>query len=117
MTLETRIIIGLLILVTYSCNSDDDSNDSETIFFWNQTACGEPWNTGGNNSNEETQVAVTQYLESEDITVNSLGFDNNSPLDIRCESCGCGTGQRIIVGVGVSDISKIGLATKKWTIR
>ena len=107
MEFKIRIIIGLLFLVTYSCNSDDDSNDSETMFFWNQTGCGDPWNTGGNNSNEETEVAVTEYLENENINVISLSFDINSPLDVECESCGCGTGQRIIVGVDGSDISKM----------
>ena len=104
---QINIIFGLLFLVAYSCNSDDNSNGSETKFFWNQTKCGDPWNTGGNNSNEETEIGVRKYLESEDITVVSLNFDNNSPLEIECESCGCGTGQRIIVEVGNSDISEM----------
>jgi len=107
MEFKIRIIIGLLFLVTYSCSSDDDSNDSETIFFWNQTGCGDPWNTGGNNSNEETEVALIEYLGSENINVISLNFDNNSPLDVGCESCGCGTGQRIVVGVSALDIPQM----------
>tara|TARA_R110000764_G_scaffold50402_4_gene111041 strand:- start:31 stop:375 length:345 start_codon:yes stop_codon:yes gene_type:complete len=107
MKLRIKIVIGILIIVTFSCNNDDDISVNENFLFWNQTKCGDPWNTGENNSIGETEVAVTQYLESENIAIISLGFDNNSPLDTLCESCGCGTGQRIIIGTGISEVSKL----------
>lgn len=82
-------------------------NSNETRFFWNQTKCTDPWNTGENNYNGETEIAVTEYLENENITILNLNFDNDSPLAIDCEDCGCGTGQRITVNVNNSNISKI----------
>ncbi|WP_437372798.1 hypothetical protein [Maribacter litoralis] len=105
--MKSKIFIGIFVIVTFSCNNNDDLSDNENFLFWNQTKCGDPWNTGENNSIDETEVAVTQYLESENIVFTSLGFDNNSPLDTLCESCDCGTGQRIIIGTNVSDISKL----------
>ena len=83
------------------------SNGNETLLFWNQTKCADPWNTGENSSNTETENAVTQYLDIENVIVISLSFDNNSPLSTDCESCNCGTGQRIIVEVNNNDISEM----------
>ena len=67
----------------------------------------DPWNTGENSSNAETENAITESLESENVTVISLNFDDNSPLATDCEACGCGTGQRIIVEVNNNDNSKM----------
>ncbi len=107
MKYKTSILIGLVLLIVYSCNTDDDSTGNETRFFWNQTKCADPWNTGGNNSNGETEIAMTEYLQTENVNFLNLGFDTNSPLATDCESCDCGTGQRIIVDVKNSDISKM----------
>jgi len=98
----------VLILVSfYGCNNDDDSVETEVLFYWNQTKCADPWNTGENDSNSETEIAVTVYLESEEVSILNMTFDTNSPLDIYCEACICGTGQRIIVEVSNSDTSKM----------
>jgi len=101
------ILLGLLLLLIYSCNKDDDSYKKENQFYWNQTLCADPWNTGQNDSNEETKIAVKTYLLSNNINVLNLDFDTKSPLDNGCESCGCGTGQRIIVEVKNSNIDKM----------
>jgi len=94
-------LIGLIIigLALSSCNKEDDS----IRFFWNQTKCSDPWNTGENNSNEQTKKSLKLYLENSNINALRIDFDNNSPLDILCKSCGCGTGQRIIVEVMKKD--------------
>ena len=107
MKFKIQFLLGLVLLLTFSCNNDDDSNGNETLFFWNQTKCADPWNTGENSTNADTENAVREYLEIENITVINLNFDNNSPLATDCESCGCGTGQRIIVEVNNSDASKM----------
>ena len=107
MKYKIHILIGLFILITYSCNNDDDSNINETIFFWNQTKCADPWYTGENNSNAEIEIAVKEYLENENIIMINLGFDTNSPLPTKCEACDCGTGQRIIVAVKNTEESKM----------
>ena len=108
MKFKIQLLFGLILLLTYSCNNDDDdSNGNETLLFWNQTKCADPWNTGENSSNTETENAVTQYLDIENVIVISLSFDNNSPLSTDCEACNCGTGQRIIVEVNNNDISEM----------
>ena len=101
------LLIGLISFALYSCSDDDDSPQDESIFYWNQTKCADPWNTGENSTNEETEAAVKAYLENENINVQNLRFDNKSPLAEDCEACDCGTGQRIIVDVEDSDISKM----------
>lgn len=101
------LLFGLILFSIYGCNNDDDSPKNEIRFYWNQTKCADPWNTGENNSNGETEIAIKAYLENENVVVRDLDFDNNSPLATDCESCGCGTGQRIIVDVKDSDISKM----------
>ncbi|MGB3150127.1 MAG: hypothetical protein WBB27_05640 [Maribacter sp.] len=99
--------ITLILLLFNGCNSDGNSMETDALFYWNQTKCADPWNTGENDSNDESEIAVKEYLESENVIIQNLGFDTNSPLDISCESCGCGTGQRIIIEVFNSDISKM----------
>jgi hypothetical protein len=102
-----HLLIGLILISIYGCINNDGSTKNETRFYWNQTKCADPWNTGENDPNEETEIAVKTYLENENVSIQKLDFDNNSPLSTICESCGCGTGQRIIVDVTDSDISKM----------
>ncbi len=95
---------------TISCKKGDDpdkKDQNEYLYFWDQTKCSDPWGTGENNSNEETSLAVTDFLESEGITVIEVRFDVNSTLDTYCESCGCGTGQRVIVSVAEEDQNRM----------
>lgn len=101
------IVIGLILFSFYSCSEDDDSPKEVIRFYWNQTKCADPWNTGENDPNEETKNAVKEYLKNRNINVLNIEFDTNSPLSTLCESCGCGTGQRIIVDVEYSDSSKM----------
>ena len=101
------ILAGLILFSLYSCSNADDSPKDENSFYWNQTACGDPWNTGQNNTNEETEIAVKAYLKNKNVNVRNLKFDTNSPLPTDCFSCGCGTGQRINVDVEDSDIPKM----------
>ena len=100
------ILIGLILFSFYSCSNNDSPQD-ESIFYWNQTKCADPWNTGENNTNKETEIAVKAYLENENISIQKLGFDNKSPLATDCEACDCGTGQRVIVDVKGSNIAKM----------
>ena len=101
------ILICLIFFSLFSCSNDDDSPQDESIFYWNETKCADPWNTGENRTNGETEVAVKVYLANENINIQNLGFDNKSPLATDCEACDCGTGQRIIVDVEDSDIPKM----------
>lgn len=106
MNYKIHVLIGLLLLSVYGCNTDD-SIVNQQRFYWNQTKCADPWSTGENNSNTETEIAVTKYLQNEDVNILTLSFDTNSPLASDCESCGCGTGQRIIVNVKDAYVAKM----------
>lgn len=107
MKIVIRVFYVLIIGAFSGCSNDDDASKTEALFYWNQTKCADPWNTGENDSNEETEIAVRTFLENENVGVENLNFDSKSPLDKFCESCGCGTGQRIVVEVSNSDISKM----------
>ncbi|WP_181163634.1 hypothetical protein [Pontibacter mangrovi] len=93
----------LVAVLAISCEKEESS----TQFYWEQTKCSDPWGTGENNTNTETVLAVTKYLEDEGISVLNVEFDNNSELDSLCESCGCGTGKRILLIVPEQDYSDI----------
>ena len=93
------LFLTLFGFVISSC----DGNENLSQFYWNQTKCSDPWNTGENDSNEQTKVAITNFLKNKNINVLNVDFDTKSPLDKLCESCGCGTGQRIIVYVEEDD--------------
>ena len=97
-------IIGIIV---GSCSDEDDSSDTQNLFFWNQTQCADPWETGSRNSNSETKIAVIHYLKNESITVTDLYFDKKSPLASVCAACSCGTDQRIVVRVNPIDATKM----------
>ncbi len=90
-----------LSLTLVCCDNDDGEQD---IFYWEQTKCADPWGTGENDSNQVTFSELENFLEENGIEVLEITFDNDSTLDTFCESCGCGTGQRIIVTVAESDV-------------
>lgn len=88
-----------LALIFISCDKDEEGK----LFYWEQTKCADPWGTGQNDVNSETTIALKEFLDDNDIAALNIQFDNNSTLDVLCESCGCGTGQRILVMVPESD--------------
>ncbi|PRY12662.1 hypothetical protein CLV24_10733 [Pontibacter ummariensis] len=84
-----------------------EKEESSTQFYWEQTKCSDPWGTGENNTNTETILAVTKYLEDKGVSVLNVKFDNRSKLGSLCESCGCGTGKRILITVPEQDYRDI----------
>ena len=100
-------LLTLIGFIAGSCNDEDDSSDTQNLFFWDQTQCADPWETGSRNSNSETKTAVILYLNNESITVTDLYFDQKSPLAGACSACSCGTGQRIVVRVNPMDTAKM----------
>jgi hypothetical protein len=86
-----------------------DNDNPEEIYFWQQTKCADPWETGENDPNPETILAIDEVLKEEGIKRLNIHFDNNSSPDISCESCGCGTGQRILVTGNDTDGSNMGI--------
>lgn len=95
-----NLLLGILIgLMLVSC----DREDNVSRFYWNQTKCADPWNTGENDTDQRTREAVFSFLENEGVSVIEVDYDNKSPLDSLCESCACGTGLRVIVDVTEDD--------------
>ena len=108
----TFFLVLPLSLTLVCCDKDNGELDK---FYWEQTKCADPWGTGENDSNQVTFRELQNYLEENGIEVLEITFDNDSTLDIFCESCGCGTGQRIIVTVTESDVMELqGLGFKKF---
>lgn len=114
-TTHKLILIGklkLILLSTLLCSSiliflSCDKDNRKMEFYWEQTKCSDPWGTGQNDTNMETSTALKEFLDLKGITPINIKFDNNSKLDVFCESCGCGTGKRIILEVLESDESEI----------
>ncbi|MFC4221243.1 hypothetical protein [Flagellimonas marina] len=103
------LLIGLIYLWIVGCQKgDSNGSENESVqFFWNQSKCADPWNTGENDSHEETKKVLTAYLEAKNISVQKLDFETDSYPDVSCESCNCSTGQIIKVEVTDSDISNM----------
>lgn len=102
-------ILAFFLVISLSttlvcCNMDDEEDKK---FYWEQTKCADPWGTGENYSNQVTLRVLENFLAERGIDVLEIIFDNNSTLDILCESCGCGTGQRIILTVPESDVMEL----------
>jgi hypothetical protein len=65
--------------------------------YYDQTKCADPWHTTENSINNATMDSLELYLLSQNISVFDISFNDESILEKTCKSCGCGTGQRIIV--------------------
>ena len=96
-------LIFFLALILVSCDKDEEVKQ----FYWEQTKCADPWGTGQNDLNSDTAIALNEFLEDNGITALDIKFDSNSTLDVLCESCGCGTGQRILIVVPETDEEEV----------
>lgn len=104
--MNNRIFFGsflITLLLFTSCGKDVNNRQ----YYWEQTKCSDPWGTGENDSNLDTTNAIKDFLNDNSINTLSIDFDNNSTLDVGCEACGCGTGQRILISVSELDEEKI----------
>ena len=88
MKIRTFPIILMTIISIWSCDQDIVKNEAQIDFYWDQTKCSDPWGTGENDSNLETEAALMEYLKNEGIEAIDIEFNNNSELDPGCESCG-----------------------------
>ena len=75
--------------------------------YWDQTKCADPWHTTQNSTNNATIDSLESYLLRQDVSIYDISFNNESVLAINCKSCGCGTGQRIIVTCMAVDTGKL----------
>ncbi|MBL4624447.1 MAG: hypothetical protein JKY42_04840, partial [Flavobacteriales bacterium] len=93
----------ILILVVYSCQKEKSSID----FYFDQTLCSDPWNTGQNDSELEIENSVKGYLKDQNIKVHDIEIDHHGDLTFVCEACHCLSGTKIIVSVDKKKIFKM----------
>ena len=106
MNVKIQYVLGVLLVLIQSCATDAVDVDP-TVFYWDQTKCADPWETTENDSNEVTEIALKDYLENNDVSVQNIEFEQ-SILPEQCEACNCVTGQRIVVDVNLTSIAKMG---------
>ncbi|REG92746.1 hypothetical protein [Algoriphagus antarcticus] len=96
----------LLFFFLQSCQEDNiPLNHLE--FYWDQTGCADPWNSNSNNSNEEIQQAVENYLKEEGIRNAKVTSITNDGFQQVCFACFCTTGRRINVTVPTNQKGKM----------
>ncbi len=87
----------LLFLFLQSCQEENTLALLE--FYWDQTGCADPWNTNSNNSNEETQQAIEDYLSDKGVRGAKVTSITNDGIQLDCEACFCTNGTRIYLTV------------------
>ncbi|MEB2780057.1 hypothetical protein U3A58_06610 [Algoriphagus sp. C2-6-M1] len=95
----------LFFLFLQSCQEKNSLNFLE--FYWDQTGCTDPWNTNSNDSDEETQQAVEDYLKGEDIRGAKVISITSDGVQQSCEACFCTNGTRINLTVPINQKSKM----------
>ncbi|SFB12396.1 hypothetical protein [Algoriphagus aquimarinus] len=96
----------LLLLSLQSCQ-DDNIPLNQLEFYWDQTGCADPWSTSANNSNDETQKAVEDYLRNEGVMGAKVLSITGDGTGQDCYACSCTTGNRINVAVPLNQKSKM----------
>lgn len=87
-----------------SCDNDIDQN----LFYWNQTKCSDPWNTGENDSNKITDTALRKYFDDLNVNILEVNFKNISQEgENSCDACSCSSGIRIIINIPDSDNQEV----------
>lgn len=100
-----QVAVICLMFLAMACEDRDDGPLIEMA--WDQTKCADPWGTGEGDSNGETEAALLGYLQAREIFVERVRFVEDSNLDVLCEACICGTGQRILVLANGSDVGAL----------
>lgn len=95
----------LLFLFLQSCQEENSLNILG--FYWDQTGCADPWNTNSNDSNEETQQAVEDYLKKEGVKGAKVISITNNGIQQDCMACFCTTGAQINLTVPLNQKSKM----------
>jgi len=103
---QVYLIFMIYTTIFLSGCSGDSSSNLSVLFYWDQTGCSDPWETGPNDTNSETEIAIMAYLETNGIKIRRIYFDKNPSPDV-CEACFCTTELRIVVEVSKTHISKM----------
>ncbi|PCI33748.1 MAG: hypothetical protein COB60_07135 [Flavobacteriaceae bacterium] len=105
--MKTTYIVRSLLILLMSISSCDKEVD-QNLYYWDQTKCSDPWNTGQNDNNTETTIALRQYFENLNVTILEISFENLSQEgENSCDACTCTSGVRITINVPESDSQKV----------
>jgi hypothetical protein len=87
--------------------SSCDHEIGQNVYYWDQTKCSDPWNTGENDSEAKTATALRTYFDSLDIHVLEVNFENISEEGkVSCDACPCLSGIRILISIPNNDHQK-----------
>ena len=105
--MKFKILVAALCISVVLLNSCSN-NRLENIFYWDQTACADPWETGPNDNWDTTASALKDYLDNQGVKAKDIEFrDNRQTGKQFCEACNCKTGMRILVVIRDKDIPKM----------
>lgn len=104
MNIKYLFIINVLLLTASGCEKWEEDYEK---FYWEQTACMDPWGAGQNDSNSETRAAITEYLKKEGVDVIGVSFEESNQNGLYCNACHCVTGKIIKIQVEESDREKM----------
>ncbi|MFD1160863.1 hypothetical protein [Hwangdonia seohaensis] len=107
--MKTTFLIKFFLILLISMSScDDDNNIDQNLYYYDQTGCSDPWNTGKNDSNTKTATALKQYFENLNVDILGINFENISQEgENSCDACACTTGVRILINILESDNQKV----------
>ena len=99
----TLFLLSFFLL--QSCHEENHLNGEE--FYWDQTHCSDPWNTGSNSPENETIQAVKDYLKDKGVKGTRVVSVTHDGVRQGCYACSCTTGNRINVAVNTGQRSKM----------
>jgi hypothetical protein len=89
------IILLLVVLVTaFTCRKNDQTEDQYATFYYKQTQCADPWQTGS--TDNATLSNVSKYLTAQGLYVASMQIKTDD-VGAVCLACQCKTGKTIYI--------------------
>ncbi len=105
--MRTNCLIKFFLAFFISISSCDHEI-GQNLYYWDQTKCSDPWNTGENDSETETTTALKTYFEGLDIDVLEINFENISEEGkVSCDACPCLSGIRILISISDRNHQKV----------
>lgn len=102
-----NVVIILLGILLINCSSND-TDIEQNLYYYDQTACSDPWKTGQHDSNDKTTLELRKYLENLEVIVLGINFkDISKKGEMICDACRCPTGTRIIINIHERDSEKV----------
>ncbi|UZD23715.1 hypothetical protein PBT90_09975 [Algoriphagus halophytocola] len=99
------VLFLFCFLLFQSCQDESPLNVEE--FYYDQTACSDPWISSSSSTQGELIEAVEDYLLAEGIKGARVISITDEGGQQDCEACFCTTGNRINVAVSLGQRSKM----------